>query len=846
MHKNPSVLIINQNIEQRQLLKNALQTIEITQISETKDGLSAIEILNSEAFDLIITDIDLDQIDGWRLTRLIRSGVLKSAASTPIIIISTTFSERIAEATAKEFEANLFLPFENYLKLPEIIQTEFIDQKSEPQKTSILVIEDYDDTVTIVERILKDRFDIESASDGLSGLNAWKEKQHDIVLLDLMLPKLSGEEVLESIMRINPSQSVVMMTAFGSAEKASTLILKGAVDFISKPFRANQLRQVCNIAAHREDYIISNQQFIERQKQLSEEQERALVTLKSIGDGVITTDAQGNIQYINPVAEKLTGWSNEEAHLKPLTDIFQTYNEISRTPATNPLEQCLVQSRTIENTNNIFLRNRYAHELVIEHSASPIRDRYQKVAGAVMVFRDSTEARQMQQQLSYHASHDNLTGLRNRETFDNELKNALGETQGSSEEHNLCHLNLNQFKHINDSCGHAAGDKLLQELSDIISRQVRGTSDIIARLGGDEFGILLRHCPAHAAIRIAEKICKSIEDYHFHWEGTNYSVGISVGIVSINQYSMDILDTLAAAEASCRIAKEHGGNRVHVYSDDDSELVQRRSEMKVINQLVTAEKENRFELYCQEIRPIRSNSSSNNNQLSSYEILIRMRDEDNQLLAPGQFLGAAERYNMMKQIDQWVVRNSLQQLSKHPDLFNHISHFSINLSALSLCDDTCYDFIAAQFRETDVAPNRICFEITETAAISNFIRAGGFISAIRELGCKFALDDFGSGMSSFAYLKKLPVDYLKIDGMFVKGVLEDPIDYEMVRSINEIGHVLNLQTIAEFVENADILKVISKMGVDFAQGYHLSKPEPLSEVIQSLSQCSGNSLSGTP
>ena len=841
MRSDPKLLLVNRKTSNRKMLKDVLESSGLTRIVEAEDGLSAIEMLGHSAFDLIVTDIDIKQLDGWRLTRLVRSGVLTTAPDTPIIIVSTTFSERIAEATAKEFEANRFLPFEHYLDLPKVLFDEFINQTSKPQRTRVLVIEDYDDTVNIVKRVLKGRFDVETATDGEAGLKAWKEGQHDIVLLDLMLPKMTGEEVLEEIIRIKPEQSVIMMTAHSSADKASSLLLKGAVDFISKPFRSEQLRQVCNIAAHREDYIISNMQFVERQKQLSEEQQRAQVTLESIGDGVITTDALGNIEYLNPVAEALTGWSNEEAFRKPLGDIFQTYHEVSKTPATNPLEQCLKESRAIESTNNILLRNRFAHELIIEHSAAPIRDRYKKIAGAVMVFRDSTEARQMQQKLSYHASHDTLTGLSNRETFDQELRRALKESSDSPSEHCLCHLNLNQFKLINDSCGHAAGDKLLQELAQLIAHQVRGTSDTIARLGGDEFGVLLRHCPINAAVRITENICKSIEEYNFGWEGLNYKIGISIGLVTIDSNSIDILDTLSSAESAARVAKEHGGNRVHVYNDDDHELLQHRTDMKLINQLLTAEKENRFELFCQEIFPLRKSLGT------SYEILIRMRDEKNKLIAPGQFLGIAERYSMMRQIDRWVVRSALTQLADCRKIFEGISHFSINLSALSLCDDTCYEFIASQFQETGIPPNKICFEITETAAISNFVRAGGFISAIRELGCKFALDDFGSGMSSFAYLKKLPVDYLKIDGMFVKGVLEDPIDYEMVRSINEIGHVLNLKTIAEFVENPDILDVIEKMGVDYAQGYQISKPMPLTDLIYSVSSSGeGTSLSGVP
>ncbi len=838
------LLLVNHNNEERSLLKNTLTDSGLSNIVEAHNGNIAVELLNHHIFDIIITDIEIDQLDAWRLTRLVRSGALLTTADTPVVIVSNTFSERIAEATTKEFEANFFLSLDQYQKLPELLLENFVQRKTPPRKTRILVIEDYDETIAIVRRVLHGRFEIDSANNGVEGLAAWKKHRHDIVLLDLVLPEMCGEKVLEEIVRINPNQSVIMMTAYSSAQKAGALILKGAVDFLSKPFRADQLRHVCNIAAHREDYIVSNQQFVERQKQLTEEKERAQVTLESIGEGVITTDALGYIDYLNPIAEKLTGWSTQEAHNKPLSDIFQTFHECSKVPAANPLEKCLRESRFVEGSSNILLRNRFAHELIIEHSAAPIKDRYQKVAGAVMVFRDSTEARQMQRQLTYHASHDTLTGLSNREVFEKSLRSAIEDaiedTSDIEKNHALCHLNLNKFKLINDSCGHAAGDKLLKALAELIANQVRGASDTIARLGGDEFGILLRQCPEDAAIRIAENICEAIQNYLFTWENNIYQVGVSIGIASINKQSRDLLDAFSSAETACHVARERGGSCVHVYRADDAELVQRRDEMRIITQLVTAEKENRFELYCQEIQPIQEITKT------GYEILIRMRDEDNQIVAPGQFLGAAERYNMMRQIDRWVLRNSIHTFANHPMLFDDISHFSINLSALSLTDDSCYDFIAAQFDETGISPELICFEITETAAIGNFVRAGGFISAIRDLGCKFALDDFGSGMSSFAYLKKLPVDYLKIDGMFVKGVLEDPIDYEMVRSINEIGQVLNLQTIAEFVENPEILHVIREIGVDFAQGYEIAKPKPLSSLIQQVSSHSGTALNGAP
>jgi diguanylate cyclase (GGDEF)-like protein/PAS domain S-box-containing protein len=834
----PRILLAYQDSVKLQMLKACLLQEANYTIISASSGHDAVEALQNEAFHAVISDIELPNINAWRLTRLVRSGILATDAHTPVIIVSSTFSERIAETTVKEIEANGFLPFSQYQQLSAMLRDILASETIRPPKNKLLVIEDYCDTTDIIRRVLNKRFDIDVAEDGEQGLNMWREQHYDLVLLDLMLPKMSGKDVLRHMMREKPSQSVIMMTAFGNAERAGSLLLEGAVDFISKPFRAEQLRQVTSIAAHCEDYMVSNQQYIDSQLALADEQERAQVTLASIGDGVITTDADGRIVYLNPVAEALTGWKTDEVREMPLREIFDTYHEYSKVPAVNPLDRCLREKRPIESSNNILLRNRYAQELVIEHSASPIRDKHNGLAGAVMVFRDNTESRQMAQQLSFHASHDSLTGLNNRAVLDRAISHVVAELPETRSTHTLCHLNINHFKLINDSCGHAAGDQVLQALADLLVKQIRVPSDTIARLGSDEFGILLRHCPTQAAERIASDIVKAIEAYSFDYNEHQYKVGVSIGLTAITEDTPDCREIMSSAETACKMASERGGNRYHIFSTDDDEQLQRRGEMQIITQLLKAERENQFELYYQPIAPI------NSQEACSYELLLRLKNDDGNIVAPGVFLGAAERYNIMPQIDRWVLQHALTFFAENPDIVKQAAHFSINLSGQSLSDDTCYSFIEELLARTGVSPEKICFEITETAAISNFIRAGSFISAIRDLGCKFALDDFGSGMSSFAYLKKLPVDFLKIDGMFVKGILDDPIDMAMVRSINDIGHVLELKTIAEFVENGEILEGLADLGVDYAQGYHIAKPAPLLELKQRLSGNNGIGKAG--
>lgn len=828
---NIQVLLVYPDTEKRMKIKRCLEEHTSFHIIEATDSNEALECLQTYLFQAVISDIDIIQLDIWRLTRLIRSDIMKVPKTLPVLIVSTTFSERIAEATAKEIEANAFLPFSQYQQLPKVLTQLLNAESSGLNKSKLLIIEDYIDTVRIMKRVLSSRFEIDSANDGETGLAMWRENQYDLVLLDLMLPKMSGRDVLRQIMKEKPNQPVIMMTAFADSERASSLLLDGAIDFISKPFRSDDIRKVASIAVHCEDYIVSNQQYIESQIALADEQQRADITLASIGDGVITTDASGLITYLNPVAESLTGWKSSEVKQTPLRDIFCTYHEYSKTPALNSLDRCLQEQRAIDANGNILLRNRHADELIIEHSAAPIWSKEHNLIGAVMVFRDNTESQQMAQQLSFHSSHDSLTGLHNREILDQSITNILSEIKQTKANHTLCHVDLNNFKLINDSCGHAAGDKLLQEIAELLVQKIRVPSDTIARIGADEFGILFRHCPIESAQKVADSIVQMIQEYRFQYGDNSYKIGISLGLAPINCDTPDLRDINNSAETASRMAKDNGGNRYHVFSLDDNEQLQRHGEIAVITNLLRAERDNLFELYCQSISP----NDDSPNEADSYELLLRLKGDDGNIIAPGQFLGAAERYNLMGNIDRWVVRNAIKFFKENPDIFNAAEHFTINLSGQSLNDESCYVYIQDLLNEANIENRKICFEITETAAIRNLMRASTFIGAIRELGCKFALDDFGSGMSSFAYLKRLPVDFLKIDGLFVKGLIEDPIDLAMVKSINDIGHVLNLKTIAEFVENQAILDKLKDMGVDYSQGYHIAKPRPLIELKEKYS-----------
>jgi diguanylate cyclase (GGDEF)-like protein/PAS domain S-box-containing protein len=437
---------------------------------------------------------------------------------------------------------------------------------------------------------------------------------------------------------------------------------------------------------------------------------------------------------------------------------------------------------------------------------------------------DITERKQAEEKLSYQASYDALTGLVNRQHFERRAETLISNRLESGTEHAICFMDLDQFKVVNDTCGHIAGDELLRRLADALQKIVR-RSDILARLGGDEFAVLMEHCSLQQAQRAAEALRKQVENLQFVWEGQSFRIGVSIGLVAITDTTGDLTELLMQADAACYMAKELGRNRIHVYHPDDSELAQRQGEMQWVPRIARALDEDRFTLYAQPIVPLHDNVNRH------YELLLRMVDDDGKIIPPGAYLPAAERYDLINKLDTWVVGNAFAFMSAQAGFMKNIHFVSINLSGQSITNINFLNTVVAKLEEFDIDPVQICFEITETAAISNLVAATKFISSLKALGCRFALDDFGSGLSSFGYLKSLPVDYLKIDGQFVKDIVANPIDYEMVKSINDIGHVMGMQTIAEFVENDEIKEQLITIGVDFAQGYGIGKPEPLEKLI---------------
>ena len=560
------------------------------------------------------------------------------------------------------------------------------------------------------------------------------------------------------------------------------------------------------------------------QDDIFREKELAEVTLNSIADGVITTDTHNRVEHMNPIAERLCGHSFAEARKQPLKDILHLINKGSGRADLHAFTVPALD-KIGEAHATYLLKQHQGTEYTVRISAAPIRNRDGLLMGSVIVFRDISKEQKMAEMLTYQARHDELTGLYNRREFEYQLRRSLDKASTSKLHDVLCYVDLDQFKLVNDTCGHMAGDELLKQISQRLKQQLR-SDDVLARLGGDEFGVIIHHSHLKDAMEIAANLQAVIRDHRFIWQGKIFDVGSSMGLVQITHEIGSIEELMIAADSACYMAKDKGRNRIVVHAFDDQELQQRHGDMQWTHRIRDALENEKICLYLQAVKPLQDHAEN-----LHYEVLLRMLDEDDDIISPSSFIPAAERYNVMPELDKWVIRHAFELIASHP---NQDDIFNINLSGKSISDETLLGYIMHEFQRTGINSRRICFEITETAAIANLSSASELIEELRLIGCQFALDDFGSGLSSYSYLKRLPVDYLKIDGSFVRDMLHDPIDHAMVASIVQVGHVIGIKTIAEFVENQDIENALRKLGVDYAQGYGIHRPSPWQQVTHAV------------
>jgi diguanylate cyclase (GGDEF)-like protein/PAS domain S-box-containing protein len=693
-------------------------------------------------------------------------------------------------------------------------------------KERILIVEDEKIISLDLQRRLE-KFDynvVGLCTTGTEAVDKTGEFLPDIILMDIMLAgDIDGIDAAKHI-KDQYQIPVIFLTAYADEKTLERAKEAEPFGYILKPFKEKELYTTIDIALYKHKV----------DKTLKRQERRFSAILHSIADGIIATDNERKIQFLNPVAEEITGWKEAEAQTKSIENLISIIDENTNSIIQLPAVDTPITKKSIFYFKNAVVKNRNGDKIPVEGTIASIRDSEKKVEGQVIAIRDVTQLREMSDKISYQASHDALTGLYNREAFSQSLKGMINSANKENRQHALIYLDLDQFKLINDTIGHAAGDELLLETTGIMKSVFR-SSDVCARLGGDEFGVLLSDTDQDMAYVIAQRLHNRLSERRLIWDKTAFNIHSSIGLVTIDTASEDIHSVLAAADDACYIAKDEGGRRIRVYKTSDSTFKKRRGEMQWVTRLTRALEEDRFELFYQNIIPI--SQAAKETRMEKFELLIRMVDEEGNIIPPADFLPAAERYNMMPSIDRWVINTAMGMYNKVASQNGTVGKrmiFTINLSAESMADEHFLEFIQNQIKSHGVKPSDFCFEITETVTISNMTTASKFIHELKALGCTFALDDFGSGFSSFNYLKNMPVDYLKIDGSFIKDMDENAVNSAMVEAINNLGHVMGIKTIAEFVRNRQILDRLKDLGIDYAQGYEISKPQSLKELIGDL------------
>ena len=573
------------------------------------------------------------------------------------------------------------------------------------------------------------------------------------------------------------------------------------------------------------------------------EQERSHVTLGSIADAVISTAQDQRITYMNGAAERLTLWSQTEALGCSLTHVLGMDEQSRNRGVLGKLESILQGDDLSGPATGVVLKRRDGAEIVIHERAAPIRDRNGHTTGIVLVLRDITHERALAARLEHQATHDPLTGLTNRREFEARVTAAIEDHRSSGTEYALLYLDLDQFKVINDTCGHAAGDGLIRKIAWLINDQLRGT-DVLARLGGDEFGALLRNIRSDDVVAVAEGIRRRIAELRYDWEGRIFAVNCSIGVIVVDDTLATVSDALSAADQACYLAKDNGRNRVQLYRPDDQQVKTRHGEMRWVERLNVALDSGSFVLVAQEIRPIAPGPQigTRHSPPKRFEMLVRMVAPDGTWIPPMAFIPAAERYGLMPRVDRWVIAQACRELAELRSTGRRLPVCMINLSGASVSEPSLADYISSCLRQYALPGPQIGFELTETAAIGNLASASQLMTRLRGLGSPIALDDFGSGMSSFCYLKALPIDFLKIDGAIVRDIASDPVDRAVVEAIQRIGQVMGIQTIAESVENEAALQALTSIGVDYAQGRHVSHAALLSEIPHEIGYEGGRLL----
>jgi len=673
---------------------------------------------------------------------------------------------------------------------------------------------------TIVMTLNNFGYQVKTAMNGQQAVDHFFTNPVDLILMDADMPVLNGIEACRQI-KASPegkNVAIVMVTSYGERDWVDKAYDAGVTDYVMKPINWDVLR-------NRIEYILSAKRA---ESALFDEKEKAQITLESIGDGVITTNADKIVEYINPVASLLTGWENRRAQGKALNDVFKIIDEESKQTIDIV---CPEDLETQQQTKLILLtHSQTKQQFAIEQSASPIRDRENNIVGMVLVFHDVTESRRMAQDIAYQASHDALTRLYNRREFEKQLTLLTKDVQHHQKSHVLLYMDLDRFKAVNDTCSHKAGDVLLRQVSNLLKKYTRN-ADIVARLGGDEFGFLLKNCDVEDGLKIANKLCTQIADIRFSWESHVFTIGASIGLIAITKQHANQDKILGMADSACALAKNSGRNQVCVYQE---EYKPNKQDIQWPMRLLESLEKDGFCLFKQAIVKLGDDPElANPTDYHAYELLVRMRGEHGELILPGAFMSSAERYDLLPQLDRWILNHFLNWFSQQPnEQQDQLDMVSINLSNSTLADKNFAEYVQQQLYKHGISGKKICFEITELGLSSQLEGVQYLLKELKPLGCRFALDQFGTGSAVFSLLKELPVDFLKIQGQLIKGMVDNPVDKTIVTAIHQIGCSLGMETVAEYVEQKQpFLTYLHEIGVQYAQGYAFSEPVPLEQDL---------------